>query len=164
MLQMPRKSVTRFFIPLIDVLVLLLSLFILLPLVKEVDDSRYDKGALSPTEAQQLRNELEELRKEVAKLRGEVSQTPEDLRKELERLRREKMQVLKDKLWIRILQIDDNTGALTYLDPDRVEIRNQADAVALIERDRRALGPGRELYYLILYPRNRNSSYPLQGQ
>jgi hypothetical protein len=164
MLQMPRRSVTRFFIPLIDVLVLLLSLFILLPLVKEVEDSKYDKGALNPTEAQQLRNELEELRKEVAKLRGEVSQTPEDLRKELERLRREKMQVLKDKLWIRILQIDDNTGALTYLDPDRVEVRNQADAVALIERDRRALGPGRELYYLILYPRDRNSSYPLQGQ
>ena len=35
MIQMPRRSVTRFFIPLIDVMILLFCIFLLLPVFKE---------------------------------------------------------------------------------------------------------------------------------
>ena len=35
MIQMPRRSVTRFFIPLIDVLTVLFGIFLLMPIVRE---------------------------------------------------------------------------------------------------------------------------------
>ena len=43
-----------------------------------------------------------------------------------------KIQVLKERLTVRVLEIDGTTGKLYVSDPDRVEIRNQADAAALI--------------------------------
>ncbi|HEV3119748.1 MAG TPA: hypothetical protein VGY58_22000, partial [Gemmataceae bacterium] len=38
MIQLPRRSVTRFFIPLIDVLTLLFCIFLLMPLIKATDE------------------------------------------------------------------------------------------------------------------------------
>lgn len=145
MIQMPRRSVTRFFIPLIDVLTLLFCIFLIMPMVKpatetagpgtggkRADDPPPDPdGALSEAErARRLEQE----------------------RQELERLRREKMEVLQQRLAIQVLEIDAATGKLYYHDPDRVEIASQAEARALIERQRREAG-GRELYFLLLFPR-----------
>src|SRR5689334_13224372 len=101
MIQMPRRSVTRFFIPLIDVLTLLFCIFLLMPLVKGSDE---DGGATTPQE------EIDRLRAEVARLKGEREDTPEQLRKELEQLRQEKMQVLQERLAVRVLEIDAATG------------------------------------------------------
>ena len=154
MIRMPRRSVTRFFIPLIDVLTLLFCIFLVLPLVKnpESDDDR----AAQEEHLRQLEQEVERLRR---------AGTEEALRAELEKLRREWTKSLKDRLAVRVLEIDGRTGKLYYLDPVRVEIRDQGDAHALVERDRRERGlGGRELYYLILYPRDRGSSYPTRGQ
>ncbi len=156
MIQMPRRSVTRFFIPLIDVLTLLFCIFLLMPLVKGSDE---DGGtATTPQE------EIDRLRAEVARLKGERDDTPDQLRKELEQLRQEKMQVLQERLAVRVLEIDATTGNLYYNDPERTEIANEAQALALINRDRAAVGEGRrELYYLILYPRER-SVHPLASE
>jgi hypothetical protein len=157
MIQMPRRSVTRFFIPLIDVLTLLFCIFLLMPLVKAPAESAAARPG-SPEE------ELERLRREVAQLRREHNDTPEKLRAELEQMRREKMQVLQDRLAVRVLEIDPASGKLSYSDPERAELRSEADARALIDRDRRGLGGARELYYVILYPRDRFNPYPTRQQ
>jgi hypothetical protein len=153
-IRLPQRSVTRFFIPLIDVLTLLFAIFLVMPLVgseAETDAARAEKE-------RQLNDELEALRRQKPDLSRR-------LQEELERLRHEKVQALRDRLAVRVLEIDGSTGKLYYNDPDRVEIRNQADARELIERDRRDRGIGqRELYYLILYPRDRKSAYPTEGQ
>ena len=64
---------------------------------------------------------------------------------------------------IRVLEIDAGTGKLYYRDPERVEIATQAKAHDLIALDRSRQGPNKpEVYYLILYPRDRTSQYPLR--
>jgi hypothetical protein len=64
-----------------------------------------------------------------------------------------------------VLEIDPKKGLLFYHDPERIEIRDQAAARELIGQDRRDLrGARRELYYLILYPRDRTSPFPHREQ
>jgi hypothetical protein len=158
MIQLPRRSVTRFFIPLIDVLILLFCIFLLMPLVK-APSATGDPTPPAPEER------VRELEAEIARLKREQGETPEKLREELERLRQEKMQVLQERLSVRVLEIDPATGRLVYHDPERHEVTSQAAALELIERDRRAQAGGkRELYYLILYPRNPSSRFPLREQ
>jgi hypothetical protein len=157
MIQMPRRSVTRFFIPLIDVLTLLFCIFLLIPLV-EGSPGAEEGSSIASVE------EMERLRKEVAQLRREAGEKPEELRKELENLRQEKMEILQERLAVRVLEIDPNTGRLYYNDPERAEIQTEADARALIGRDRKVQIGARELYYLILYPRQPTSPYPHREQ
>jgi hypothetical protein len=155
MIQLPRRSVTRFFIPLIDVLTLLFCIFLVLPLAKEPDDNSADMAALE----ERLRQKEEELER----LRESGRDMPRELQKEIEKLRQEKGKALEKRLWVRVLEIDGDSGKLYYRDPERVLIRDEAAAHALIDRDRRKLGK-KESYYLILYPRNRGSGYPTVGQ
>lgn len=158
MIEMPRRSVTRFFIPLIDVLTLLFCIFLLMPLVQAQPEGGPELPAAPDAE-------LDRLREEVARLRREHADTPERLREELEKLRQEKVEVLQERLAVRVLEIDPATGVLFYNDPQRTEVRTEADARALVERDRKALaGRNRELYYLILYPRLLTSPYPHREQ
>ncbi len=148
MIQMPKRSVTRFFIPLIDVLILLFCIFLLMPLFK----AQAGPGA-EPTPDH------------PAQPPGDGSDTVEQLRAEVERLRKEKGQPLQDRLAVRVLQIDPANGTLVYYAPQRVEVRSEADAHDLIVRDRKAVGEGgRELYYEILFPREPDSAYPLANQ
>lgn len=155
MIRLPQRSVTRFFIPLIDVLTLLFCIFLVLPLVKNPESDEADRAA-QEEHLRQLEQEVERLRR---------AGTEEALRAELEKMRREWTKSLKDRLAVRVLEIDGATGKLYYRDPERVEIRNEADARALIDRDQRERGASRrELYYLILYPRDRGSSFPTRGQ
>jgi hypothetical protein len=155
MIRMPKRSVTRFFIPLIDVLILLFCIFLVMPMVGQ---SEAQSDAARVEKEQQLQKELDLLRHQQPDL-------SRHLQEELDRLRREKVQALKERLSVRVLEIDAANGKLYYLDPERVEIRNQAEAHELIDRDRRQRGVGnRELYYLILYPRDRKSDYPTEGQ
>jgi hypothetical protein len=152
MIEMPRRSVTRFFIPLIDVLTLLFCIFLLMPLVKAPADSSEEGRA----------GEGERPGQDAPKERDD---TPDKLRAELEQLRREKAQVLQQRLAVRVLEIDATSGRLYYHDPERAELASEADAQALIQRDRRSVGDGgRELYYVILYPRDPASPYPLREQ
>ena len=155
MIQLPRRSVTRFFIPLIDVLTLLFCIFLVLPLAKEAGDSSADVADLE----ERLRQKQEELER----LRESGRDLPRELRDEIEKLRQERGKALQKHLAVRVLEIDPQTGRLYYRDPERVEVRHEADAHALIENDRRRLGQ-KELYYLILYPRSQGSTYPTRGQ
>ncbi len=157
MIQFPQRSVTRFFIPLIDVLTLLFAIFLLLPLVQSTDSTTNERSF----DEERLR----ELQRQLEQAKGAGGQLTESLRQEIERLQKEKGKALQERLVVRVLEIDPNTGRLFYRDPERIEIANQADARSLIERDRREHGVGqRELYYLILYPRDPTSPYPTRDQ
>ena len=158
MIEMPRRSVTRFFIPLIDVLTLLFCIFLLLPLAKA-------PGGQTAEDLRRLEEERQRLQQQLDAARRKGEELPREVQEQLERLRQQQAKALQERLAVRVLEIDGRTGKLYYLDPERVEIRDEGDAHALVERDRRERGlGGRELYYLILYPRDRGSSYPTRGQ
>ena len=147
MIQMPRRSVTRFFIPLIDVLTLLFCIFLLMPLVKapaETGDGDRTDGDRTGQEAKPG--------DDVKKLHAEI-----------DRLKEEKGQVLQ-RMVVRVLEIDPADGRLFYYGPQRVEVTDEDAAHRLIDNDRDAIGPGRDLYYEILYPRDPASPYPLLAQ
>jgi hypothetical protein len=157
MIRMPRRSVTRFFIPLIDVLILLFCIFLLMPIVEEGAEG--PGGAkLTAGEAQQLRAEIERQRLRIAELeRTRPSARTQELEEELARLRREASRSVTERLVVRTFQIDPKTGALVYYDPDKVVVRTQVEALALVDRDRATIaGTNKELYYLVLAPRVRS--------
>jgi hypothetical protein len=149
-IRQPHRSVTRFFIPLIDVLILLFCIFLLMPYVKPVEGETGDGIAKAEPPPEPKPGDLDELTREI-----------EALRRERDRLLKERSKVL-DRLAIRVLEIDRDTGKLYDYDPDRVEIASAADAQALISRQKRATA-GREVYFLFLFPREL-SGYPLEKQ
>ena len=156
---MPRRSVTRFFIPLIDVLILMFCIFLLMPFVKATGEGSDTGDGPKPASIPEI--------KDVAELNKQLEQAKKDLartRTDLERLEKQKANVLRT-LVIRPLEIDKDTGRLYYYDDDqRVEIRNETDARRLIsaEQDRILKSGGGELYFL--FQRPRDSAYPLGRQ
>jgi hypothetical protein len=156
MIHIPRRSVTRFFIPLIDVLTLLFCIFLLMPYVKRSDDAGR-AGSVSDRSAPNI-DEAKTGDPNPAELAGRV----EKLRQEVEKLRTARGQVIQDRLLVHVLEIDPQDGKLYFRDPQRVEIAGPAEASALIARHKEAAG-SKELYYLILYPR-RPSGFPTQRQ
>lgn len=158
MIQLPRRSVTRFFIPLIDVLTLLFCIFLLMPYVKRTGKA---DGA-EPGSAPSPWSELQPPGGTTPTNPDELARRVEQERQELERLRKEKMEVLQNRLAIQVLEIDADTGKLFYYGPERAEVTDEAQAHALIERQREQ-ARGRELYYLFLFPR-KATGYPEQGQ
>ena len=156
MLQMPQRSVTRFFVPMIDVLTLLFCIYLLMPMVGSSGDGESDLAR---------REREQQLRSLQAQLERKGLTDDEAVRaemiKDIDRLRREKAQELQRRLSVRVLEIDPESGKLYYRNPDRVELHDLADAQKLIERDRTQQGVAkRELYYLILYPRDLTSDKP----
>jgi hypothetical protein len=137
------------------VLTLLFCIFLVLPLAKDPSDTSADVAALE--------ERLRQREEEVERLRQSGRDMPKELREEIETLRQEKGKALQKRLTVRVLEIDPETGKLYYRDPERIPIPDEAAAHALLESDRRKLGQ-RELYYLILYPRNLGSTYPTRGQ
>jgi hypothetical protein len=144
----PRRSVTRFFIPLIDVLIVLFGIFLLLPSVRlaprdPADDPAGRPAAPAAGDAAEAAQQLQAARQEV-----------ESLRRRLD----EQMQ----KLLVRTLEIDGQTGKLYALDPDRHELASQAEAQAYISRVRERARE-RPVYFLFLLPRT-VSPYPTVEQ
>jgi hypothetical protein len=158
-IRMPRRSVTRFFIPLIDVLILMFCIFLLMPFVKATGEGS-DAGETPRPAATPEMKDVAELNRQLEQAKKELTRTKGDL----ERLEKEKANVLRT-LVIRLLEIDKDTGRLYYYDDDqRVEIRNETDARRLIsaEQDRILKAGGGELYFL--FQRPRDSAYPLGKQ
>jgi len=153
MIVLPRRSVTRFFVPLIDVLILLFCIFLMLPFVSrpssEVPSVESEAGGLMPTDVNTLQDRLQLAESQIKKLM-------EDRR------------TVADKLNVRVLEIDAVDGRLFYFnrdgpEPERQEIGNQATAQLFIERVRQTTAEGKNAFFLILYPR-KLSGFPLQRQ
>jgi hypothetical protein len=159
MIVMPRRSVTRFFIPLIDVLLLLFVIFLLMPIVnlEELEKKRQSAGELSDS-VDSLERELQRRTQEIQKLEDarDAAAELDKLRGEVDRLRQAALQPLHKRTAIYIIDIDGKTGEISYFDASQpqpvVKLTDEKKVAALIERHQRDAG-GRELYYLFLYPR-----------
>jgi hypothetical protein len=161
MIQMPRRSVTRFFIPLIDVLILMFCIFLLLPVFKETDpENPYYKEKVA---AKEQKAKLALLEEELRKLQEELA-----------RLKKKLPSLDPQQLAIKVLEIDATNGHLFYYDPGpprrRKELSSSAEVDALVQKHRRELADQfrqdkvrRELHYLILAPRV-ESAFPEAGQ
>ena len=158
-LEMPKRSVTRFFIPLIDVLTLLFCIYLVMPMVGPDDGTKVPED--EKTALKRRVDDLERKLEEGGKVSEEMAAK---LRRDIEELKKARSKAIGDRMAVRVLEVDPKSGKLYYRGPDRVSLNTSSDARALIERDRRAKGLSeRELYYLILCPRER-SGYPLQKQ
>ncbi len=155
MITLPRRSVTRFFIPLIDVLILLFCIFLLMPFVSgpttpEPADTKALKEPQPP-----LPDNVRDLQKELTEARARI-----------QRLEKAAQTNIADRLSVRVLQIDRKDGTLYYFDPDRQEIRTEADALKLIGRQKTlasSAGGVKDVLFLILYPQEA-SGFPTKKQ
>jgi hypothetical protein len=153
MIVLPRRSVTRFFIPLIDVLILLFCIFLLMPFVSG------QPATDPPPETKPAEKPLPE---DVKTLQAML--TEEKLR--VSRLESEKSTRLKDHLAVRVLEIDPKDGTLYHYGPDRQDIKSEADALRLIARQKAQAGKGgvaKDVYFLVLLPR-RVGPFPTTAQ
>ncbi len=153
MIKPPRRAVTRFFVPFIDVLILLFGIFLLMPFVSgpSTPDAPDAKPA-APKEP--LPENVPELQRQLTEALARLA-----------RMEKATQARLNDRLSVRVLQIDRKDGTLYYFDPDRQEIRIAADALRLIDRQRTATsktGGVKDMFFLILLPTK--SSYPTQEQ
>jgi hypothetical protein len=148
----PRRSVTRFFIPLIDVLILLFAIFLLMPFVSGPPDAK--QADAKPPEKEKLPPEVTELQRQLAEARDRIV-----------RLEKAAQTRLSERLSVRVLLIDRRDGTLFYFDPERQEIRTEADAIRLITSQKALASKGggvKDVFFLILLPTR--SSYPTQEQ
>ncbi len=150
MITPPRRSVTRFFIPMIDVLILLFCIFLLMPFVST---PAADDGAKAEAKAPELPTDVQELRQLLAATQKERDEAA----KRLERFQKER----GERLVVRVLEIDPGSGKLYYYAPGRQEVASQAQAEQLIAYQKRLAGE-KDTYFLIMYPRQA-SSYPTRA-
>ena len=146
MILPPRRSVTRFFIPLIDVLILLFAIFLLMPIMS---------GPASSEAPPDAKDKPEPLPKDVKELQRELTEA----RERIKRMELASQARLTDRLIVRAVQVgkDQNGIFLYYYDPDRQVIRTEADALKLIARQKAlatSAGGVKDVLFLILYPRD----------
>lgn len=150
MIRPPRRAVTRFLIPLLDVLILLFCIFLLMPFVSQ-------PGTGDPAGDEAAARSAEELRAQVVEMQLRLAQA----QAEIDRLAAAQTNPA-NRMSVRVLEIDGDTGKLYAFDPDagdpRQEVRDQADAQRLIDQQRRT-AQGKDVFFLMLYPRKR-SGYP----
>ena len=150
MIQLPRRSVTRFFIPLVDVLLLLFCVFLIMQAVTPLEDEAA-RGELAKADPAELARRSQEQEAEL-----------KSLRKKLDAVVKNRLATLNEWLDIRVLEIDPESGKLFSTTPAREEITSQIDASRLIRRDQQRAG-GRDLYYLFLFP-SQDTGKPSRGQ
>src|SRR5204863_9161070 len=145
MIERPKRAVTRFFVPLIGVLILLFCIFLLMPFVAtepkpEADDAKAKAKAPEP-----------ELPRDVKDLQDELRRA----RREVERLKAERGN-LAERLSVKVLEIDPKDGRLYYLQGgERVYVTTQEAAENVITLHKRASGT-KEPFFLILYTRQKS--------
>ncbi len=158
MIDLPKRSVTRFFVPLIDVLILLFCMFLLLPFVSRTEEGASEMN--SPEDAAKLKKMLEDAQAKL-KLRDE----------EIRQLMEERSKIA-DRASVWVLEIDGGEteagrGKLYFIGqdgpkPERREIKDQASANLFIARAKQKSGSKRP-YFLILHPRTK-SRFPDEPQ
>ena len=135
MIQLPKRSVTRFFIPLID-----------LPMVGQGDTP--DSSLITKADTTD---------------KQKIADSTSQLLKEIEKLRAERTEAFKGAVFSRVLEIDSSNGELFFRNPDKSILKNKDDVSSLINQDKLS-SKGKELFYMVLYPRDLDSSYPTRGQ
>ena len=138
----PKRSVTRFFIPLIDVLILLFCIFLLMPFMKQPGGAEIavasGKG-LTP----------DDLKLQVDRLTADLDVAD----KTIKRLRQEQTNPA-ERFSIFVLDTDPKDGRLfCFLNARRMEVSDQRTAQEVIDEYKRAIGAGKDPSFVILLPR-----------
>ena len=141
MIDLPKRSVTRFFVPLIDVLILLFCIFLLLPFVSSPADST--AGADGPTDLEALRSELKKAKDDLT---IEKKRTDELMKERAESAQR-------TVVWT--VDINGEDGEMSYAAPDgppgaRFTLASAEDARGFILNTKKK---NRAVKYLFVCPR-----------
>ncbi len=170
MIEMPKRSVTRFFIPLIDVLLLLFVIFLLMPFsnLEELEERRQSASDLTES-VDSLERELQRRSAELVKLEEARvgAEELDKLRVEVDRLRTAVRESLQQRAAFHIIDIDGKTGDILYYDQTRdgdpyLKIADEKAAHSLIDRHREE-AKGKELYYFFL-PARTVIGFPTSAQ
>jgi hypothetical protein len=173
MIRMPRRSVTRFFIPLIDVLILLFCIFLLMEFETGAKaDAESEKSEEIAFENSKLEGELARRLKDLNKFENLLPQLNEldQLRQEVERLRNANQQDVRNRVYVRTIDYDGKDGSISFYDetrPDQpiIKITDEKAARALIERHtKEAEASGRAVYYQFILPRPYRFIFPTAKQ
>jgi len=140
MIVLPRRSITRFFVPLIDVLVLFFCVFLFMPMVTQGDNP--DGPSASFSNSSQPKSE--------------------PLLEEIARLRNKNTLDIQGQLFINVLEIDSKTGELFKRLAERKKIANRELAAKMIEEDLLSSN-GKKIMYVILYPQE-DTGFPTREQ
>lgn len=167
MIRMPHRSVTRFFIPLIDVLLLLFGIFLLMPISAEDDlEKRREEATERGESATALQQALQERLKELYRLeelRPELDRVAE-LKQEIQVLRNLLQQQIQQGLTVKVIESDPKTGEIYYYDARAeqplVPIPDAKAARELIAQQKKD-ADGKNLYYQFL---RRRGPFPTVGQ
>jgi hypothetical protein len=169
MIEMPKRSVTRFFIPLVDIMMLLFSMFLLLPMIESSSEGQSGGGLTGPALRQEnktLQEELDHLQKQMAALQddnlslrkiADPKLTLDKLQQEIEALRKGNKDVLQKRLFLQVVTFDPKKKDLVYFEksPTAKEkvIADKEAATALIrEHETQAQKDGKDLYYVLMWP------------
>lgn len=166
MIQMPRRNVTRFFIPLIDVLILLFCIFLLMEFNSGTEAEMQTEKVAEQTETMedltsQLNRRIKELQA-FEELRPKLDEMKQ-LLEELDRLRNQSQRNMQQHAYVRIIDISPKDGSISFFDDANalnpiVPITDIKSAQRLIDRHKAEAGK-REVYYYFMRPRQR-TSYP----
>lgn len=140
MIVLPRRSITRFFVPLIDVLVLFFCVFLFMPMVTQGDNPNGPSTSFS----------------------NSSQPKSEPLLEEIARLRNKNTLDIQGQLSINVLEIDSKTGELFKRLAERKKIANRELAAKMIEEDLLSSN-GKKIMYVILYPQEDNG-FPTREQ
>lgn len=140
MIVLPRRSITRFFVPLIDVLVLFFCVFLFMPMVTQGDNP----NGPSTSSSNSSQPKSEPLLDEIARLRNKNTLD------------------IQGQLSINVLEIDSKTGELLKRSGAREKIANRDLAAKMIEEDLLSSN-GKKIMYVILYPQEDNG-FPTREQ
>jgi hypothetical protein len=154
-IRLPQRSVTRFFIPLIDVLTLLFAIFLLMPALQA--------GAEAQSAGDSDKDILKKREDDLKRRENAATKAEEQLKTEYARLSQDAARKVLSDLVVREVYIDPSDGSLYYLDPDRVEIKTEEGAHAYIRRMHNRT-PGREVFFLIRYRRGPTIDKPSGDQ
>jgi hypothetical protein len=143
MIKPPHRSVTRFFIPLIDVLTLLFCIFLVMPQTKEAVEAARAEGRTPDARVAQLEAENKKLREQVA------------------RLEKNEVKAVLDRLAVGVVQVGDD-GSLYYLRDNRDKrfLTGPADVERMAGEDRARAGGRREWLYVLRLPEKRDVPHP----
>jgi hypothetical protein len=159
MIKMPHRNVTRFFIPLIDVLILLFCIFLLMEFNSDAEVGKQ-------MEAVEDQSASIDVLQDLLKRRTEENQRFEEdrpklnelakLRKELKDLKNASQQDLKHQWYFRIIDIKADDGTISFYDDKRPKqptlIDSEKAAKELIARHLKEAN-GRKVFYYFQYPR-----------
>lgn len=168
MIHMPRRSVTRFFVPLIDVLLLLFCIFLMMTFSSGTEVEKQEEEAAEAREsAQLLEEELQRRTRDLQRydqLKNDLEKVAQ-LQEELDRIQALLRQSVQERTAFHLIDVDPKTGEIFYFDGrlPRVDLKNSEHVKALIEKHRNDVQGKRELYYYFLYPRP-FTGYPTVGQ